>query len=89
MQDKEARTDNPIRLRNGGVFAPDDRVENLLRIFSELECFESSLSREQFSELLQQASMACGFADPREACESLIGQALFGWGVSGLYCHVA
>jgi hypothetical protein len=88
MWDKEARTDSQIAERNGSMLAPDERAEHLLRIFSELECQEGSMSPEQFSELLQQAALACGFADSAEACESLIGPALFGLQrKSGLHCN--
>jgi|SRR5581483_448346 hypothetical protein len=59
--------------------APDERTEQLLRIFSELEVQEATMSQDQFSELLREAAVACGFADPAEACESLIGAALFQW----------
>ncbi len=61
----------------GGGHRSDDRVEQLLQIFSELEIHERTMSLDQFSELLRQAALACGFADPAEACELLIGPALF------------
>lgn len=59
--------------------APDERTEQLLKIFSELEVQEATMSQDQFSELLREAALACGFTDPAEACESLIGPALFQW----------
>ena len=69
-----------IRAMHGDTgVAPDERTEQLLRIFSELEVHEATMSQDQFSELLREAALACGFADPAEACESLIGLALFKW----------
>jgi hypothetical protein len=77
MQNEEARTDLQIPGKDGSNFAPDERTEQLLRVFSELEPQETRMSPEEFSELLQQAAVACGFADAAEACVSLIGPALF------------
>ena len=79
MQNEEARMDlrSPARHRSTQG-ASDERTEQLLQIFSEVEAHESSMSPERFSELLQQAALACGFVDNAEACESLIGSALFG-----------
>ena len=87
MQNEEARTDLQIPAEDGSNVAPDERTEQLLRIFSELEPQETRMSPEEFSELLQHAAAACGFADTAEACESLIGPALFGLQrKSGLHC---
>jgi hypothetical protein len=77
MQNQEARTDLQIPAKGGSNFAPDERTEQLLRVFSELEPQEARMSPEEFSELLQHAAVACGFADAAEACVSLIGPALF------------
>lgn len=66
-----------IPARKQGTPAPDERTEQLLRIFSELEAQEATMSQDQFSDLLQQAALACGFSDAGEACESLLGPVLF------------
>ncbi len=88
MQSKEASRDLQIPGSDGRICVSDQRAEQLLLVFSELECQEASMSPEQFSELLQHAALACGFADPAEACESLIGPALFGLQrESGVRCN--
>jgi hypothetical protein len=81
MRNKETPFDEiEIRVTHSDTgVAPDERTEQLLRIFTELEVHEATMSQDQFSELLRNAALACGFADPAEACESLIGPALFKW----------
>ena len=51
----------------------DSRVNRLLDIFSGLEPHEQKMPEAQFSEFLEDAAVACGFADVMEACEALIG----------------
>jgi hypothetical protein len=52
-------------------------VRALLHFFSELEPYEPMISDAQFSVMLEDAALACGFADVKEACKALIGPELF------------
>jgi hypothetical protein len=78
MEKEEAPSDeapiSSMQVRTGAE--QDERAEQLLKIFSELEAHEASMSQDQFGELVSQAALACGFKNAAEACESLIGPAL-------------
>jgi len=49
----------------------DDRANQLLKIFCEIEEYEGRLSEAQFGELLYRAAIACGFVDARDAWQAL------------------
>ena len=49
----------------------DDRANQLLKIFCEIEEYEGKLSEAQFSELLYRAALACGFVDAQDAWQAL------------------
>jgi len=49
----------------------DERANQLLRVFCEIEEFEDQLTEGQFGELLYRAALACGFEDAREAWQAI------------------
>jgi len=68
---------------NGSFFAEnpgiaDKRAKQLLDIFREIEQYEDRMSDAQLTELLYHAALACGFADPREGWNALMGLILSG-----------